>query len=69
MQVFCSAGVRDADQGTEPGAGTPAGAGGGNRRAQGRTQQYSGKWKATSYPSLRREKAFQLVNKFPTKVT
>ena len=33
-------GVCDADEGTEPSAGTPAGAGGRNRWAQSRTQQY-----------------------------
>jgi hypothetical protein len=40
---FCFAGVCDADQGTEPSAGTLAGARRGDCRAQGGTQQYSGK--------------------------
>jgi len=44
--MFCSAGVCDADQGTEPSARTPAGAGGRDRGAEGGTQQHPGKWKA-----------------------
>jgi hypothetical protein len=48
---FCSAGVCDADQGTEPSAGTLAGEGGRDCRAQGGTQQYSGKSEAPVFIS------------------
>jgi len=43
--MFCSAGIRDANEGAEPGAWAPAGARRGDCRAQSGTQQHSGKWK------------------------